>query len=156
MEFKLIFVDGATMTYNTAGILVGVTHTDGTVEDHTGYSLGNGCPDIEGIWDDDERYTIPWTKVVDYEHTGFELTSCMFLDNGQVVEEGEIVKIEVTDNGNEVITWTIQEDDIEWYDNNNVYCEACDTQYVVMVDANMQPTWCTFCGSKELHIKGDN
>jgi hypothetical protein len=109
--FRLYFVDGATMAFDRRGVLVGVTDTDDNVEDPEGYSLGNGCPDIHGIWYDDEKCTIPWDEVVDYTNTDFHLTSGMYIDNGQVIEEGRITKIDL--NGD--VKWNINKPDDNKY-----------------------------------------
>lgn len=149
--FRLHFIDGATMAFNRRGILVGCTDNEGNVEDHEGYSLGNGCPDIHGIWYDDEKCTIPWDEVVDYVNTDFHLTGCMYIDNGQVTDEGLIIRIEIDG----IVKWDTNNGGADYSGftgNNNVYCEGCEQQYEVH---GVNILICCHCGSEDIHVKED-
>lgn len=147
--FTLHFVDGETMSYNRRGVLVGVTDNEGRIEDHEGYALGNGCPDISGIWYDDEHCTIPWDEVVSYKYTDFHLLSGMYIDNGQVTEEGLITKIEL--NGD--VKWDTSEPETIDAGTVLVECPKCHTDYRITVDLdNYRPVWCTYCGAHGLKI----
>lgn len=156
MNIKLYFVDGASMTYDENGILVGCTNIEGEVEDHTAYT-NDGAPDIHGIWFDSEKCTIPWDEVVKYEHTDFHLTPDMYLDNGQVIEEGRIVAIEIDG----VMKWDIRGTggcDTSGWDNtdSNVYCELCETHYKVdNLLEGRKPSHCILCGNDEIILRED-
>lgn len=140
------------MTYNEVGTLVACTDTEGNVEDPSQYSNGVAM-DVTGIWDANNECTIPWDEVVDYKNTDFHLTGNMYLDNGQVVDEGLIVEILVDGASKWKTSYNGGCDTSGFTGDNNVYCEDCEKQYEVK---GITPQYCSNCGSPNIYLKEEN
>jgi hypothetical protein len=142
MDIKMTFVDGTTMVVcsDTGEVL--------SVHDEMGQLHDYEFPEVSGIWYDDEKCTISLDEVVDYKHTDFHLVSGMFMDNGQVIEESEIVSLEILG----IKAWSLE---YEWDgEHNNVYCKSCDTEYKVEIDLPSYVShWCSFCGNDEVLVR---
>ena len=148
MNICLKCVDGSIMSYNEKGILLKSVDADGTVLD----ADSNGIRDIVGLWHDDNGHTLSWDLVVtDIKNGNLLLDGCLYVDNGQVIEEGQVVGILV--DGVSILPNTGGRDVSGYTGDNNVYCESCEVEYEIK--AEHAPKYCSFCGSVYILTKED-
>ena len=150
MNICLKCVDGSIMSYNEKGILLKSVDADGTVLD----ADSNGIRDIVGLWNSEDGTTTGWEDVVEHmdEMTTFlSNPSVLYINNGQVVDEGQVVDILV--DGVSILPNTGGRDVSGYTGDNNVYCESCEVEYEIK--AEHAPKYCSFCGSVYILTKED-
>jgi hypothetical protein len=110
--------------------------------------------DIVGLWHSEDKITIDWEDVVDQLDSMaqyIKTPSLLYIDNGQVVDEGLVVNILV--DGVSILDGINGGCDTSgWEGNNNVYCDGCEQQYEVH---GVNILMCCHCGSEDIHVKED-
>lgn len=156
MEYKYIklhMVNGVVMTYTEAGTLISVMDEEGTALvydlDHRG---------TDRIWSEIDNTDSSWEEFIEELPDISDLSHGLYLNNGQVIDEGRIVKITIghmDGTYTEIGGCTGGADHSGWKGNENVYCESCETAYevnIVTTDDRV-PSYCCFCGNYGLLLR---